>query len=84
MSWQVVATRTSDPDFDALTTETRAAVGAELFTWVEDGPPRRTPRLLRGALLYEDALACGYTVTYFVDEPARRIAILQVRETRTR
>lgn len=82
MSWQVLTTRTTDPDFDALDAATRDAVTAELFAWVDEGPPLRSPRRFAGVLVYEDRLACGYTVTYFVDESARRLAVLKLRETR--
>ncbi len=80
MSWQVLTTRTSDPDFDAVAVEARDAVDDELFTWVEHGPPRRSPRLFAGVVIYEDRLACGYTVTYFVDEQAQWVAVLKVEE----
>lgn len=80
MTWQVVTTRTSDPDFDALNADEREAVTAELFAWVDDGPPLRSPRLFAGALLYEDRLSSGYTVTYFVDQGARRVVVLRLRE----
>ncbi len=82
MTWQVVTTRSTDPDFDALDAATRDAVTDELFAWVEEGPPLRAGRLFAGVVLYEARLVCGYTVTYFVDGPARRVAILKLRPTR--
>lgn len=82
MSWQVLTTRTADPDFDALDAATRDAVSAELFAWVDEGPPLRPTRRFAGIVVYEDRLSCGYTVTYFVDESERRVAVLKLRAMR--
>lgn len=40
VTWRVLTTSASEPDFEALGVDDRAAVVDELFAWVEDGPPR--------------------------------------------
>lgn len=82
MSWRVLTTASSDPDFQALTEKDRLAVVDDLFGWLVDGPPRSSPRLVGGAVLFDDVLACGFSVSYFVDEPDRYIAVLRLRRLR--
>lgn len=79
MSWCVLATDTSQPDFDRLSDAERAALAEELFTWVEAGPPRANPRLVAGAEIFEDEVPSGFVVTYFVDDTLLYVAILRVR-----
>lgn len=79
MSWRVIATNTSQLDFDELTEVERSALADDLFAWVETGPPRANRRLVRGAELFEDQVPSGFTVTYFVDEREPYVAIVRVR-----
>lgn len=81
MTWRVLTTPTCEPDFQALSTEDRAAVVDELFGWAEEGPPRTYPRSVGGALIFNDALSCGYTVSYFVDDAARYVAVVRLRRS---
>ena len=79
MSWRIFATDASQPDFERLSDEERAALADDLFGWVETGPPRANRRNVSGLDLFEDRVGSGFTVTYFVDESAPYVAILRVR-----
>ena len=81
MSWRVFATDASQPDFDRLSDEERAALADDLFDWVETGPPRANRRLVGRSDLFEDRVRSGFTVTYFVDDSAPYVAVLRVRPT---
>ncbi|MGH9022756.1 MAG: hypothetical protein ACRDV9_06615 [Acidimicrobiia bacterium] len=43
MTWRVLTTPSSEPDFRALTAQDRASVIEDLFAWVEDGPTTLWP-----------------------------------------
>lgn len=81
MTWRIVITRASEADFDALSQEVRSAVSDELFAWIDNGPPRSATRLVGAAVLFADPLSCGYTVSYFVEEAERYVAVVRVRRT---
>ena len=81
MTWRVLTTPASEPDFQALTAQDRASVVEDLFTWVEHGPPRSGPRLVRGAVLFDDPLPWGYTLSYFVSEADRYLAVVRLRRS---
>jgi len=81
VSWRIIATDASQPDFDRLSDEERAALADDLFGWVETGPPRANRRLVAGLDLFEDRVRSGFMVTYFVDDSALYVAILRVRAT---
>jgi len=81
VSWRIFATDASQPDFDRLNDEERAALADDLFGWVETGPPRGNRRLVAGLDLFEDRVGSGFLVTYFVDDLAPYVAILRVRAT---
>lgn len=76
MSWRVVVTETA---LEGLSDADKATVTAELFAWVETGPPRQNRRPVFGALLFEDALPSGLEVAYFVDESVPYVAVVRVR-----
>ncbi|MFP5319194.1 MAG: hypothetical protein ACLGI2_13005 [Acidimicrobiia bacterium] len=76
MSWRVVVTETA---LEGLGDADKATVTAELFGWVEDGPPRQNRRLISGAPLFEDGLPSGFRVAYFVDESIPYVAVVRVR-----
>ena len=57
----------------------KGAVTADLFPWVEHGPPRENRRTLLGAKLFEDELPSGFRVAYFVDESVPYVAVVRVR-----
>ncbi len=81
MTWRVLTTPASEPDFQTLSVEDRAAVVEYLFAWVEHGPPRSAPRLVRGAVIFDDPLPCGFTVSYFVEEAERYAAVIRLRRS---
>lgn len=76
MSWRVVVT---EPALEGLSEAENATVTAELFGWVQDGPPRQNRRPLFGAPLFEDELPSGFRVAYFVDESVPYVAVVRVR-----
>lgn len=80
MSWEIRATRSVEPDLDKLSVDDQIAISNELLGWVEEGPPRQNRRDLAGAETYEDRLASGYLVNYFVDESVPYVAIVRVRK----
>ncbi len=82
MTWRVLTTPACEPDFQALRDEDRTAIIEDLFAWVPEGPPRSGPRLVGGALLFLDPLPCGFSVSYFVDEAQRYVAVVRVRRTK--
>ncbi len=82
MTWRVLTTPACEPDIQALSDKDRAAVVEDLFAWVQDGPPRSAPRLVSGAVVFDDPLRCGYSVSYFVDEEQRYVAVVRVRNSR--
>ncbi|MCA1705645.1 MAG: hypothetical protein LC808_21260 [Actinobacteria bacterium] len=55
------------------------AGAADLFPWVENGPPPEDRRTLWGAELIEDDLPLGFRVAYFVDESVPYVAVIRVR-----
>ena len=81
MTWRVLTTPASEPDFQALTAQDRASVVEDLFAWVEDGPPRSGSRLVRGAVLFDDPLRCGFTISYFVNDVDRYVAVVRLRKS---
>jgi hypothetical protein len=81
VNWRILATDASQPDFDRLNEEARAALTDDLFGWVEAGPPRTNRRFVGGLELFEDRVESGFTVTYFVEELTPYVAILRVRVT---
>jgi hypothetical protein len=81
VTWRVLTTPASEPDFRALTAQDRASVVEDLFAWVEHGPPRSGSRQVRGSVLFDDSLPCGYTVSYFVNEADRYVAVVRLRRS---
>ncbi|HUQ62781.1 MAG TPA: hypothetical protein VM121_03400 [Acidimicrobiales bacterium] len=81
MSWAVVVQDSAAQDIERLSEADRGALWDAFFEWTEAGPPRRRRRLLGGAELFQDDLASGHTVTYFVHETEHYVAILRVRPT---
>lgn len=82
MTWRILITAASEPDFQALSEDDREALVEELFAWIESGPTRSEPRLVGGAVIFSDPLVCGYTVSYFVEETDRYVAIVRLRPSR--
>ncbi len=83
MTWRVVSSPACQPDFRAASVEQGSVLLDELFAWVEEGPPRRDPWPIAGVVVYDEPLACGYTVSYFVEDADRYIAVIRLRRTRS-
>jgi hypothetical protein len=81
VNWRVLTTSASEPDFEALGEGDRAAVVEDLFAWIEDGPPRSRSRSVAGAVLFDDPLPCGYTISYFVNDADRYVAVVRLRKS---
>jgi mRNA-degrading endonuclease RelE of RelBE toxin-antitoxin system len=79
VSWRIFATATADPDFARLTDAERAALNEDLFSWVENGPPRQNKRTVFNVEMFEDVVPSGYRITYFVNEAEPYVAILRIR-----
>ncbi|MDP9420044.1 MAG: hypothetical protein M3P53_07855 [Actinomycetota bacterium] len=79
MTWRVFVTDSCEADLEQLGDAERSVLANDLFRWVESGPPRSNRRSVAGAEVFEDRLAAGFVVTYFVDEQAPYVAILRVR-----
>ncbi len=77
MSWRVLAT---DNAYEGLSQTEQEAVSSDLFSWVADGPPRRNPRVILGAQLFQEDLPAGFRVSYFVHEAEQYAAIVSVRK----
>jgi hypothetical protein len=80
VTWQVLTTGTGWADVEKLAEAERMPVSADLMTWVDNGPPRTARRVVAGVEVYEDQIASGYEVTYFVDESVPYAAIVRVRK----
>ena len=78
MNWKVFATDASQPDFDRLSDLEQSLLADQLFEWVKVGPPRATQRNIAGVELFEDRLASGFAVVYFVNEDEPYVAIVRV------
>lgn len=70
-----------DAALAGLTDAQKDAVSADLFSWVENGPPRLNSRTLRGAEVFEDEILSGYRIAYYVEESVPYVAIIRVRKT---
>lgn len=82
MTWAVVFTDTAWRDFQKFNDIERGEILDDLGDWTEPGPPRGNQRLVGGATVFEDLVASGYLVTYFLgDPPSAYIAIIRVRRT---
>jgi len=79
VSWRVIPTRRSQPDYDRLSDDDRLQLHLDLFSWVDDGPPRGSRRSLLGAEVFEDVSDSGFVITYFASEAERYVAVLRVR-----
>ncbi len=79
MTWRVFVTDSCQADLEQLGDVERSLLTDELFRWVEFGPLRSNRRSVGGAEVFEDRLAAGFVVTYFVDEQAPYVAILRLR-----
>jgi hypothetical protein len=77
VSWRIVP---SDTAFEGLSQAEEEAVTLELFSWVDNGPPRGERREVFGVELFQDELPSGYEITYFVSDAEQHAAIVRVRK----
>jgi hypothetical protein len=77
VTWRVLLTETA---LEGLADTDRETVAGDFLLWVENGPPRRNRRILRGIEVYEDELSSAYRVAYFINDAERYVAILRVRK----
>ena len=80
MSWHVFVRSAAEADLDALDPTDQLSVSEELFRWVNDGPPRETPRDVFGVGMFDDDMRAGFRVTYVVVEPQNNILIIRIRK----
>lgn len=78
MTWSVIVGPDAEADLDRLGEAERMAITEELWTWVDQGPPRGARRGIAGADAYEDELSSG-RVVYLVDEAQQYVAVLRIR-----
>ena len=79
MTWELFVRGPAEADLERLEKPEQDALVAELFQWVEAGPPRRTPREVVGVAMFDDKLPSGIRVTYVV-EARLRILIIRIRQ----
>ena len=79
MTRRVIVVAYAEADLDQLSEAERTAVTDDLWSWVEDGPPRLRRRTVGGAQAFDDQLPSGFAVVYFADEAQRYVAVLRIR-----
>lgn len=80
MTWQVFVRGAAESDLEKLSDAGQAALAAEMFTWVEQGPPRRTECDVLGVRMFDDDVLGGLGVTYVVDDEHERILVVRIRK----
>ncbi len=80
MTWQVFVRGAAESELDKLSVADQGALAAEMFTWVEHGPPRRMERDVLGVRMFDDDVLGGFGVTYVVDEAHERILVVRIRK----
>ncbi len=81
VSWGVFATAASEPDFDKLSEQDRAALNDDPFAWVDTGPPLANRRLILDLEVFEDVVPSGFSVTYIVNDAVPYVAVVRVSKT---
>lgn len=80
MTWELFVRGAAEADLERLKKADQDALVAELFGWVESGPPRRTPREVFGVAMFDDTCVAGIRVTYVVDEERQRIMVVRIHQ----
>ncbi len=70
----------SDTAYAGLSPTEQEAISRDLFAWLTDAPPRRNPRVVLGAQLFQEDFPAGFRVSYFVHEADQYAAIVSVRK----
>jgi mRNA-degrading endonuclease RelE of RelBE toxin-antitoxin system len=79
VTWRVFVRGAAEADFERLDPSDQQVVSAELFTWVDQGPPRQTRRDVLGVEMFDDVVAGSYRIVYFVDEGQQSILVVTIR-----
>lgn len=79
MTWQVFVRAAAESDFESLSGSEQQNLASEMFAWVEQGPPRQTPRDVLGVEMFDDQVR-GFRVTYVVDDEHERIVVVRIRK----
>jgi mRNA-degrading endonuclease RelE of RelBE toxin-antitoxin system len=80
VTWQVFVRAAAESDLDRLSPDEQNVVTSGMFEWVENGPPRQTPRDVIGVEMFDDRVPGGFRITYVVDEENERILIVRIRK----
>lgn len=83
MTWRVFLRSAAEADFERLDPSDQQAVSAELFAWVEQGPPRHTRRDVLGVEMFDQVVAERYRIVYYVDEGEENILLVKIRKRQT-
>ena len=81
MTWRVACSPACQPDFRAASADEGSELLDELFTWVDGGPPRSSSWYVRGLVIYDQPLPCGYRISYFVEDAERYVGVIRLRRT---
>jgi mRNA-degrading endonuclease RelE of RelBE toxin-antitoxin system len=79
VTWRVFVRGAAEADFERLDPNDQQVVSAELFTWIEQGPPRQTRRDVLGAEMFDDVVGGRYRIVYVVDEGQQSILVVTIR-----
>lgn len=80
MTWQIFVRAAAESDLESLSAADQQTVASEMFAWVEQGPPRQTPRAVLGVPMFDDTVASGFRVTYVVDDEQSRVFVIRIRK----
>jgi mRNA-degrading endonuclease RelE of RelBE toxin-antitoxin system len=80
VTWQIFVRAAAESDLESLTDGDQQTLATEMFSWVEQGPPRQTPRDVLGVPMFDDIVAGGVRVTYVVDDEHERIFVIRIRK----
>lgn len=79
MTWHVDFASGVRADLVGLEPDITKTLTDPLVTWLADGPPRTSPRTVRGVDFYEAVVAGRYLLAYAVDGDRQRFVLLWLR-----
>lgn len=77
MTWRVFVRSAAEADLERLDAPDQQAVSEELFAWVEQDPPRQTPRDVLGVLMFDDVRG-RFRITYVIDDEQEHILLVRI------
>jgi len=80
VTWQIFVRAAAESDLERLSAIEQSTLASEMFTWVDDGPPRQSPRDVLGVGMFDDDVPGGFRITYVVDEEHERILVVRIRK----